>query len=110
MLEGAFHNLTSCVLFPTANHGTSCSSCWRPKSPGGRGVDRGPGVALEKAKTEKEFHGEFESEHPGYCGAQDTFYVGNLKGVDRVYQQSRICSMNGCCPCSTSTMSSCSAC
>jgi transposase InsO family protein len=32
-------------------------------------------------------HGEFESEHPGYCGAQDTFYVGNLKGVGRVYQQ-----------------------
>jgi len=37
-------------------------------------------VALEKAKTEKETHGEFESEHPGYCGAQDTFYVGNMKG------------------------------
>jgi hypothetical protein len=37
-------------------------------------------AALEKAKTEKEAHGEFESEHPGYCGAQDTFYVGNLKG------------------------------
>ena len=25
-------------------------------------------VALEKAKTEKEAQGEFESEHPGYCG------------------------------------------
>ena len=35
-------------------------------------------VALEKAKREKEAHGEFESEHPGYCGAQDTFYVGNM--------------------------------
>ena len=35
-------------------------------------------------------HGEFESEHPGYCGAQDTFYVGNLKGVGRVYQQTFI--------------------
>ena len=23
----------------------------------------------------------------GYCGAQDTFYVGTLKGVGRVYQQ-----------------------
>ena len=31
-------------------------------------------AALEKAKTEKEAHGEFESEQPGYCGAQDTFY------------------------------------
>src|SRR5580658_2382991 len=27
-------------------------------------------VALEKAKTEKEAHGEFASECPGYCGAQ----------------------------------------
>src|SRR5262245_3066665 len=47
-------------------------------------------VALEKAKTEKEAHGEFASEHPGYCGAQDTFYVGNLKGVGRIYQQTFI--------------------
>jgi hypothetical protein len=47
-------------------------------------------VALEEAKTEKEAHGEFESEHPGYCGAQDTSYVGNLKGVGRVYQQTFI--------------------
>src|SRR5215472_6999847 len=45
-------------------------------------------VALEKAKTDKEAHGEFESECPGYCGAQDTFYVGTLKGVGRIYQQS----------------------
>jgi transposase InsO family protein len=47
-------------------------------------------AALEKAKTEKEADGEFESEHPGYCGAQDTFYVGNLKGVGRIYQQTFI--------------------
>ena len=44
-------------------------------------------VALEKAQLEKDAHGEFESECPGYCGAQDTFYVGTLKGVGRVYQQ-----------------------
>jgi transposase InsO family protein len=44
-------------------------------------------VALEKAKSGKEAHGEFESECPGYCGAQDTFYVGNMKGVGRIYQQ-----------------------
>jgi len=44
-------------------------------------------AALEKAKVEKQAHGEFESEHPGYCGAQDTFYVGNMKGVGRIYQQ-----------------------
>src|SRR6186713_1606426 len=47
-------------------------------------------AALEKAKAEKESHGEFESEHPGYCGAQDTFYVGTLKGVGRIYQQTFI--------------------
>ena len=47
-------------------------------------------VALEKAKADKEAHGEFESECPGYCGAQDTFYVGPLKGVGRIYQQTFI--------------------
>ena len=47
-------------------------------------------TALEKAKAEKETHGEFDSECPGYCGAQDTFYVGTLKGVGRVYQQTFI--------------------
>lgn len=47
-------------------------------------------AALEKAKADKEAHGEFESECPGYCGAQDTFYVGTIKGVGRVYQQTFI--------------------
>src|SRR5918997_1175999 len=36
-------------------------------------------AALERAKGEKEAHGEFDSECPGYCGAQDTFYVGTMK-------------------------------
>jgi len=35
--------------------------------------------ALEKAKQEKEAHGEIETEHPGYLGSQDTFYVGTQK-------------------------------
>jgi len=47
-------------------------------------------AALEKAKEDKEAHGEFESECPGYCGAQDTFSVGTLKGVGRIYQQAFI--------------------
>ena len=46
--------------------------------------------ALEKAKEEKEAHGEIETEHPGYLGAQDTFYVGTMKGVGRIYQQTFI--------------------
>lgn len=45
---------------------------------------------MEKAKADQEVHGEFESECPGYCGAQDTFYVGTLKGVGRIYHQTFI--------------------
>ncbi|XZE51537.1 IS481 family transposase [Planctomycetaceae bacterium SH139] len=48
------------------------------------------GVALEKAKLEKEAHGQIETEHPGYLVAQDTFYVGTIKGVGRIYQQTVI--------------------
>jgi transposase InsO family protein len=44
-------------------------------------------AALEKAKEKREAAGEIESEHPGYLGSQDTYYVGTLKGVGRVYQQ-----------------------
>jgi len=38
-------------------------------------------IWYEEAKADKEAQGEFESECPGYCGAQDTFYGGTLKGV-----------------------------
>ena len=43
--------------------------------------------AMEKAKEEKQAHGEIETEHPGYLGSQDTYYVGHLKGVGKIYQQ-----------------------
>ena len=46
--------------------------------------------ALEKAKLEKEAHGEIETEHPGYLCAQDTYYVGTIKGIGRIYQQTFI--------------------
>jgi transposase InsO family protein len=46
--------------------------------------------ALERAKDEKEAHGEIETEHPGYLGAQDTYYVGTIKGIGRIYQQTFI--------------------
>ena len=45
---------------------------------------------LEKAKLEKEAHGEIETEHPGYLGSQDTYFVGTMKGVGRIYQQTFI--------------------
>jgi len=44
-------------------------------------------AALEKKKSDDEACGEIETHHPGYLGSQDTFYVGNLKGVGRIYQQ-----------------------
>jgi transposase InsO family protein len=47
-------------------------------------------AALERARQDNEAHGESESGCPGYRGAQDTFYVGALKGVGRVYQQTFI--------------------
>ena len=45
---------------------------------------------LEKAKLEKEAHGEIETECPGYLGSQDTYFVGTMKGVGRIYQQTFI--------------------
>ncbi len=36
--------------------------------------------ALEKAKQQREAQGEIETEHPGYLGSQDTYYVGTIKG------------------------------
>ena len=92
-------------------------------------------AALEKAKQEKEAHGEIETEHPGYLGAQDTYYVGTIKGVSRIYQQTfpdgqygptagwplpsstltrppsprRTCSMTELFPCLMSRGSNCSA-
>jgi transposase InsO family protein len=47
-------------------------------------------AALEKAKEEKVAHGEIETHHPGYLGAQDTYYVGYIKGVGKIYQQTFI--------------------
>ena len=46
--------------------------------------------ALEKKKLDEENHGEIETAHPGYLGSQDTFYVGTLKGVGRIYQQTYV--------------------
>ena len=45
---------------------------------------------LEKAREEKLAHGEIQTEHPGYLGCQDTYYVGNIKDVGRIYQQTFI--------------------
>ena len=44
-------------------------------------------VALERQRSSEEAHGQIETEHPGYLGSQDTYYVGMIKGIGRIYQQ-----------------------
>ncbi|MFM5429172.1 IS481 family transposase [Aeromonas veronii] len=44
-------------------------------------------AALEKKQEDDLACGEIETAHPGYLGSQDTFYVGTIKGVGRIYQQ-----------------------
>jgi transposase InsO family protein len=46
--------------------------------------------ALENAKEEREAHGEIESPHPAFLVAQDTLYVGYIKGVGKLYEQTAI--------------------
>ncbi|CRG52188.1 Integrase core domain [Yersinia wautersii] len=46
--------------------------------------------ALAKAKYQREAHGEIETQHPSYLGAQDAYYIGNIKGIGRIYQQTFI--------------------
>jgi transposase InsO family protein len=46
--------------------------------------------ALEKAKTAREAQGEIELRHPGYLCAQDTYYVGHIKEIGKIYQQTFI--------------------
>jgi len=46
--------------------------------------------ALESAKEEKQAHGAIESFDPGFLLGQDTFYVGWIKGIGKIYQQTGI--------------------
>ena len=46
--------------------------------------------ALEEQKQEKEAHGEIETHHAGFLFAQDTYYVGYIKGIGKIYQQTGI--------------------
>ena len=56
----------------------------------GRVLTEAQVAAVEKAKREKEAYGEIETHHPGYLGAQDTYYVGTIKGVGGICQQTFI--------------------
>ena len=50
-------------------------------------LTEGQVAALEKQRHNDDAVGEIETEHPDHLGSQDTFYVGTLKGVGRIYQQ-----------------------
>ena len=53
-------------------------------------LDENQVAALEKAKEEKQAHGEIETYYPGFLVAQDTYYVGYIKGGGHIYQQTVI--------------------
>lgn len=47
-------------------------------------------IAMERKKQDDLSSGETCTEHPGYLIAQDTYYVGYIKGVGKIYQQTVI--------------------
>lgn len=46
--------------------------------------------ALEEKKFKDEAHGEIETHHSGFLFAQDTYFVGTIKGIGKIYQQTGI--------------------
>ena len=44
-------------------------------------------MKLRTGEEQREAQGEIETHHPGYLGSQDTYYVGHIKGIGRIYQQ-----------------------
>ena len=44
-------------------------------------------ITLEKKQEDDVAYGEIETAHLGCLGSQDTLYVGTIKGVGRIYQQ-----------------------
>lgn len=47
-------------------------------------------AALERHVKDEMEVGQIETDHPGYLGSQDTYYVGNIKGIGRIYQQTYV--------------------
>src|SRR5690349_23896152 len=72
-------------ILQEAPQGTGGQSRTREPAP-----DRSPAAGAGESPGGKASLWEIETEHPGYLGAQDTFYVGTLKGVGRIYQQTFI--------------------
>jgi transposase InsO family protein len=47
-------------------------------------------IALEKGQKDELERGQIETDHPGFLGSQDTYYVGTIKGIGRIYQQTHV--------------------
>ncbi len=47
-------------------------------------------IALENQKEVRQSEGEIETLHSGFLFGQDTYYVGYIKGVGKIYQQTGI--------------------
>lgn len=47
-------------------------------------------LALEKSRNKHWAHDEIKTYYPGYLCAQDTYYVGNIEGIGKIYQQTFI--------------------
>jgi hypothetical protein len=45
---------------------------------------------LGEHKEEKQAHGEIETHHSGFLVAQDSYYVGYIKSIRKIYQQTGI--------------------
>ena len=94
---------TRCASSVSSSHAagyaaSGCATTWRTSRAGSRAlgakVAEGGLIpteaqvqALERKELDDEACGEIEKARPGYLGSRDTFYVGILKGVGRIYQQ-----------------------
>lgn len=54
---------------------------------GGIILTEGQRIALEKAKEQKDAQNEIETQYSGYLGGQDTYYLGYIEGIGKIYQQ-----------------------
>jgi len=73
---------------PAATHsGGTSKALEKHLSTSGAVLTEAQVIALEKKREDDLACSEIETAHPGYLGSQDTFYVGTMKGVGRIYQQ-----------------------
>ncbi len=57
---------------------------WKQKLPRWTDPYRCTASCFREKKEEQQSKGEIETHHPAYLGAQDTYYVGYIKGVGKI--------------------------